>query len=210
MAPCFFLLGCTTTPDINTSLLHKREFQLSVNDQKINGVGIVNRKSNYRIRFSLKKKLARLAMVNCHRELIWRNIQALDYYLIPVMFLENENSCLLKIQALDEKGVSHDAIIDFTAGEQLEADIYCNAEKETHKGASICQGRKGTYQVVWFKEKVSVKHPERCPAPESKGGYQWKIQLASNLCIYKFISASGSVHRYTTFGYDTMRVDYEY
>jgi len=217
-----FFLSCVDldySKKVDTSEFHKRELVVKVGDQLITGAGVVKRKTRYKISAHFKEKMKRVTIANPHREVVFRNISKLEYDFYPSFLLENDGSNVMQISALSAKGVSHDAIIDFTAGEDLDGDVYCNGAA-LNGVASICQARKGTIQKIWFKSKVKAYSEKSCASPLSADGkktldedvaYSYTVKVSLGFCVYLFVDLkTNKKHRLTTFGYDKLRVGYDF
>lgn len=196
--------------DLDTTETWRRELELSVNGEMVRGSRTIPRASSYRIKLDLKQKLQRISLITCHRELIWRNVSSLDYTLVPVMFLENSGSCIMKIQAITDKGYAHNANIDFKANESLPThSIYCNGDEFNNvQGAFMCQARVGSIQKLWFKDAVKPYNLEKCPNPIKISDFEWHITINQDFCLYVFKAVNKKdLFRFTSFGYNKVSVE---
>lgn len=211
---CIILLcSCVSTDQsyvISTSKTYRHELKFQIEDNTHIGIAPrVQRASSYRLRISYSERIERQIIRTCARDIISRDISSFDQRIGPMAYgVENFGSCIWQIEAITKGGIVHEAMIDFTAGEELEADILCDGNREKKiKGSYLCQAYAGSkYQVAWFYEPVKVKHVEDCPAPVMDSDRYFKISPQSGICLYRFQSQSGKVFRLTVFGYDNVRL----
>lgn len=215
MKKIFFLLftyGCTSNPIfpgyVPYDLTNRASLPFSVDNTSYQGTAVLQRKSSQTINFVIPKGTLKFMITTCSREEFFPypdSTKAFKYTYVPVMYLENLESCLMKVTAITDKGETVTGLIDFTAGEELEAELSCNGRVEKSKGAGLCQSRKELIQNVEFKEETVFAMGEGCPEP--KQGYistSYNIPLKSGFCTYQFMSKSKQIYRLTTYGYETI------
>jgi hypothetical protein len=186
------------------------ELFYSVNDQKIHGVGVVDHASSYRVRIKFRKEMKRVAIADCHSEKVFRDTDRIDYYSDPPLFL-SLGLCPIQIEAIGHKGEIHEGLVDARFNLDLTAHINCNGKYyKNFLGAFICQARTGTYQVVWFKEKVEVYHEGDCGIYKNESDKRFVIKSPDGACVYRFVGTiSGEEFRYSMYGYNTLRMNNE-
>ena len=169
------------------------------------GVATVQRKSNQKIEIDFGDDVAWGLFATCHRDFKIRNPRGeWSWRYIPAMYIENVGSCIMIHKQVTKKGDSHYAIINFTSGEDLNPTLKCNGESRETLGASICQARAGTEQMLWFREPVTAYTTDACAPVKRETGYQMVYKISSNFCAYVFKSNSGKIHRHVTYGYQTL------
>lgn len=169
------------------------------------GVATVQRRSNQKIEINFGDKVAWGLFATCHRDFKIRNPRGQwTWRYIPAMYIENVGSCIMIHKQVTKKGDSHYAIINFTSGEDLTANIKCNGETRKTLGASICQARVGTEQMLWFDEPVTAYTDDSCNQVITPTGYQMVYKMSPNFCGYIFKGRSGKIHRHVSYGYQTL------
>lgn len=173
-----------------------------------NGTGVLQRKSSQDILFVLPKNTLKVMLTTCSREEFFPypdTTRPLKFTYVPVMYLENWDSCMLRATAITDKGEIFNSLIDFTSGEELEAEVACNGKPEKIKGVSLCQTRKDLIQNIEFKEETVFVAGENCPEPTK--GYistSYDLKIKAGFCTYQFINRDKKVFRLTTYGYETI------
>jgi len=209
---CLSLLGCTSNPITNSNipydLTNRASLPFIVENAVYQGTAVLPRKSSQAINFVLPKGTLKLMVTTCSREEFFAypdTSKPFKYNYIPVMFLENMDSCLMKVTAITEKGETSTGLIDFTAGEELQAKLSCNGQVIDSTGVGLCQSRKELIQNIEFNEETVFASGEGCPEP--KQGYistSYNIALKSGFCTYQFMNKDKKVYRLTTYGYETI------
>jgi hypothetical protein len=206
------LCGCTTNSlfpgYIPYDLTNRASLPFSVEGVNYQGTAVLQRKSSQAINFTIPKGTVKLMVTTCSREDFFAypdSTKPFKYNFVPVMFLENLESCLMKVTAITDKGETVTGLIDFTAGEELEGELACNGKVEKTKGVGFCQSRKDLIQNIEFKEETVFAVGEGCPEP--KQGYistSYNIPLKGGFCTYQFMNKERKVYRLTTYGYETI------
>lgn len=208
------LTSCTSSfpplfPGYVPSDLTNRASMPFLSDGKTyNGTGVLQRKSSQDILFVLPKNTLKLMITTCSREDFFPypdTAKPFKYNYIPVMYVENLESCILRATAITNKGEIFNSVIDFTAGEELIASLSCNGKTENTVGVGLCQTRKNLVQNIEFKEPTVYAMGEGCPDPQIgfiSTSYDFKVK--SGFCTYQFMSKNKKVYRLTTYGYETI------
>lgn len=203
------LTSCETpsvTPAVNTKGL-EATVSFLVDGVSYYGAATIQRKSNQKIQVNYPDGTKWGLFATCHRVVKYKNPRSdFSWYYIPEMWLENVDSCIMLHKQIDKNGNPHYGIIDFTAGEQLPADLSCNGVKLSMVGASICQAMAGTYQKVSFKKPVKAYTDAKCEPPV-KDSYFYTYKMTAGFCGYLFIDGAGEMHRHTTYGYETLDLE---
>ena len=207
------LTSCTSFPSlfpgyVPLDLTNRASMPFVSEGKTYNGTGVLQRKSSQDIFFVLPKNTLKVMLTTCSREDFFPypdTTKPLKYNYIPVMYLENWDSCILRATAITDKGEIFNSLIDFTAGEELEAEVACNGKVEKLKGVSLCQTRKALIQNIEFKEETVFVSGEGCPEPTK--GYistSYDLKVKEGFCAYQFIDREKKVFRLTTYGYETI------
>lgn len=209
---CLSLLGCTTNSlfpgYIPYDLTNRASLPFIVDDVTYQGTAVLQRKSSQTINFVIPKDTIKFMITTCSREEFFAypdSNRLFKYTYIPVMYLENLESCLMKVTAITNRGETVTGLIDFTAGEELEGEISCNGKVQKTKGAGLCQSRKGLIQNIEFNEETVFAAGDDCPEP--KQGYistSYNIPLKGGFCTYQFMNKDKKIYRLTTYGYETI------
>lgn len=172
------------------------------------GTATVQRKSNQKFEIDFGQTTVWGLFATCHRDIKMKNPKGkVIWYYIPAMYIENLKSCIMIHKQINNKGNSHYAIINFTAGEALLADMYCNGSKTAELGSSICQARAGSEQMLWFKEPVKAFTDDACNQFTTSGDYQYYYKTTQNFCAYVFRNKAGEIHRHVTYGYQKLDLE---
>jgi len=204
---CCVSLSCAeslTTTQSETGGL-EATLPFTIEGKSYTGVATVPRKSNRKFEINFSNNISWGLISTCHRDLKLKQPRGKwVWYYIPAMFLENDDSCIMIHKQITDKGAEHFAIVNFTAGEDLPVDMYCNGVKTLESGASICQARAGTEQMLWFKESVQGFTDEACNPLYQRIGHQMRYAMPENFCAYLFKNAQGKIHRHVSYGYTHM------
>lgn len=168
-------------------------------------MGVLPPKENYLIYLDAKKDPEILRFSNCHRDAVVHNANdKFTYRFTPNPLIES-GSCLLQISALDSKGYHQFGAISFRdTSEDIEAAVYCNGKSMEYRGASVCQAKVGTTQVIEFKEPMQYKESKGCQVDALKKGQKFKFTVKEGYCLFLFRSENGGFHKLTTFGYNNI------
>lgn len=206
----FILTSCTEVDSLTKQEgVIRTDLRFTVNDSNITGSGVVKRQTSYNIKIELPSKTKYLFITTCHREpeIVENPPSPYTYKYTPVWDVEFSSSCLFTVTALTDRAKPHYGVIDFTADETATAKVYCNGiTYMSTSGASLCEARAGLIQMLRFDNKTGVFHKDYCPAPTSDDGIYFKYKIAAGLCIYRFKSVDGKVHRHTTRGYTELPI----
>lgn len=198
------LLGACSSiiPPNPSEGIYKKDLEIQEASSRFFGFGVLPKKNAYRLRIKSRKEPELVRLSNCHRDVIDRDADdKYEYTYIPNRSIEN-GSCVLQITFLDSKGYHQFGAISFKdEDETLEAQIACNGEVMGTEGASVCQAKAGTLQIVSFDSYTEVRGSNGCKLPQSEDGYEWKYSVREGLCVFLFKSEDGSFHKHTTFGY---------
>jgi hypothetical protein len=206
------LSGCTTTEDglpifstVPLESTNRASMPFTVDGTQYIGAASLQRKSSQTILFTLPKETAKLMITTCNREEFVAyppSDKPFSFYYLPVMYIENLDSCLLIATAITKKGESFKAILDFSAGETLPATLKCNGKVSKILGSGICQSRAGLIQALDFESEVIFVAQEDCPEPERYFGVNgWQFRAGKGFCAYLFEDKQGRQLRFTTYGY---------
>lgn len=213
-------LSCSTDSGVSPSISQwsRHGLEITINGQRYQGVGIIDKADKFEIEIHPQEKISRLIIATCHRETVvdkpktgwFKKSYKFDYAIVKG--LEDMKACLMSITVLDGKNKKHGfALFDFLDARprvSLSADLRCNGVARTYaKGASICQSAKGLYQQIVFKDPVLVRAQEDCVVPETKDRltFTWPISVGS--CTYYFMANKRGpddkrlLHRHTSLGY---------
>lgn len=199
------LCSCISPTEKYPSQLKDRAtLKFSHEGKEYTGIGVISRKSWYKIKFKLPENTKELVIKTCHREefINTARLGFVTYSYVPVYFLENWDSCLMVASAHTSDGKRQFALIDFTSNETLDTTLYCNGKKMSGK-ATFCQAREGTQQMIVFKKPVKVKSIS-CELPTGEHGENFTSRhyftAQKGYCIYAFYD-NKDVHRLTVYGY---------
>jgi len=122
------LTSCTTpyTGTVPYDLTNRASMLFSVEGISYQGTAVLQRKSSQTINFSLPKNTLKLMITTCSREEFFAypdSNKPFKYIYVPIMFLENMESCLMRVTAISDRGETTTGLIDFTAGEELESEL---------------------------------------------------------------------------------------
>lgn len=203
---CFLTLFISCCSSTGESLLDVKASYLKdvcINEKTapIEGFGVLPPQDEYFIDFKFKTDPEILRLSNCHRDVVLYNVnKKYTFHYKPNPMIET-GSCLLQITALDSKGRHQFGALSFqTKDESLEAVLYCNGSYVRSLGASVCQAKEGTTQVVRFLDDVMYKEADGCKLVriDSKS---FEITTHKDYCLYMFKDEKGRIHKLTTYGY---------
>lgn len=206
------LYGCTTGSlypgYVPYELTNRASLPFVVDNVPYQGTAVLPRKSSQTIAFVLPRKTLKFMITTCSREEFFPypdSSGVFKFTYVPVMYIENMESCMMRATAITDKGETATGLIDFTAGEELEASLSCNGKVFNSKGVGLCQSRKDLIQNIEFKEETVYAAGEGCPEPTE--GYistSYNIALKNGFCTYQFMNKDKKVYRLTTYGYETI------
>lgn len=201
---CLALLSCAESIPSLISETNGLEATLpfTIEGKSYVGVATVQRKSNQKFEINFPDNTVWGLFSTCHRDIKLRQPRGKwVWYYVPMMFIENIDSCIMVHKQINNKGNEHYAIVNFTSGEDLITDMSCNGVRTAEAGASICQARSGTEQMLWFRESVQGFTDDACNPLFERTGFQMKYTMTGNFCAYLFKNAQGKIHRHVSYGY---------
>lgn len=188
---------------------NRANMSFSIDTTTFEGTAVILRKTSQIISFNIPTDTIRLMITTCNREEFFLNPKTdkpFAYNFIPVMYVENLDSCLLTATAITKNGETRKAIIDFLTGEQLTGISKCNGKTKTTKGVDFCQSRAGLIQVIEFNEQVVNVAQDGCPPLTTAfGAYAYQYKIGSGFCSYRFMNKNKDVFRLTTYGYTSIK-----
>jgi hypothetical protein len=196
------LVGCSTVSN-DAENTYRKTLKITHEEETVVGFAALARLDEYPLFFETAKKPELVRISTCHRDVVLDDTgDEFSYRYIPSKGIEDQGSCILQIATFDDKGHHQFGAVDFLDDETLMADIYCNGESELAIiGATVCQARVGTDQVIEFATSVEVFAQETCKKPEEFGDGLFRYSMKEGYCIFLFKSEDGELHRHTTFGY---------
>ena len=195
------LSGCATVQVPLSSSTYRKDLSIRSGSYQILGFGVLPQAQAYHLELRSRKDPELIRVSNCHRDVVFRNEDdKFSYGYIPNRSVEN-GSCILQFTFLDSKGYHQFGAISFVDGETLPAVLSCNGEKYHAVGASTCQAKVGTIQVIEFEKPLQAKASTGCELPISNGK-AWQYKVKEDYCLYIFKSDSNEFHKLTTFGYN--------
>jgi hypothetical protein len=179
----------------------------TVNNVAYEGYGVIPRQTSQTITFVLPKDPLKLMITTCNREEFFPAPQSpFKYNFVPLMYVENLDSCLLTATVITAKGETYRSIIDFVSGETLTATSKCNGKALKRTGVELCQSRAGLIQVLQFDNDVVAVAQDGCaPLKPAFGPFSYQYSMSQGFCAYRFMDKDKKVFRLTTFGYTTIK-----
>lgn len=213
------LVGCSNLPQpLDSNKFYRRDIAVEVNGQSFEGVSVIPRASEYRMKIKPKGELNMVLITSCHREdsftpgskgggLFSKKDPTFDYTYRPQAGLE-DSYCPLRINAFDKsnQGQHSWAFMDFTGPETLQATMACNGELSVGNGVSVCQSKAQLIQSIRFPKNVRLSPDKECDTFPEKYGREFQFAIPLGECVYAFLSDDGEVHRLTTVGYQGVLV----
>ena len=199
----FLLPACVTQP-LSVDTLYRKDLLVKVDGANFYGTAVQPKKPSYEMNVYFYKKPTKFVLSSCHRQIVWANPgNGVKFTYKPEPDIEQSEYCPLEMGSFDDKGQDSWAIIDFRSGfETLEATLTCNGEGAVKsQGVSLCQSKTKLVQKISFPEPVKHGVSADCPAPESKDGMNFLIEMGRGKCLYLF-KRGKDLHRLITFGYD--------
>jgi len=216
-----FISSCNNTglnkTDIieQSSILYQNNLTIKVNDEEIQGFGIVKRASAYKIEIPGEYK--KLLISDCAGEREFNNVKDLMFYHTPSYFMTTNYSCIMEVHAYTKEMKKYSSMFDFTADEDLKPyDIYCNwnntdtKQNMTLNGASFCENRVNKPIMIWFYNNIKRVVTE-CNEPRTDTGKRFEITVQPGFCLFLFEeekpNGKSSVHRLVTYGFNSKRLE---
>lgn len=211
------LVACSSVQQqLDPKVFYKRDIQIDINGSTFEGVTVVPYASKYDLVLTAKGDLDLILLRSCHREFTgeklssgWFSKNKFKYTYVPVLGLEDDRVCPLRIDAYESaKGRHSWAFIDFTNPKyQLRYELSCNGSVGLAIGVGVCQAKKGTAQRVRFWEPVrfAAPKPDGCAVPVKNGDW-YEIDASLGECLYHFDSKDGKIGRLTQVGYEGVLV----
>jgi hypothetical protein len=170
------------------------------------GVATVDLKAKHTFVFNMPDDTIKVMITTCSREEFF--IEPGDrhdrfvYNYMPVPYVETTDSCFLTATAINNKGMTGKAIIDFKTTESLPAKMACNGAVISLVGAYLCQSREGLIQMLTFTSPTVWVAQLGCPNPVlSAVPFSYELKIGKKFCAYQFMDKDKRVFRLTTFGY---------
>jgi hypothetical protein len=189
----------------NPEQTYRKSLQVTSQGVRHSGFAVLEKSERYVLHFETEREPDLVRLSTCHRDVVLREEldESFSYVYQPSKGIEDKGSCILQIATFDDKGHHEFGAVDFVDDEDLMADVFCNGEqKQGISGASVCQARVGTMQVISFAFPVEVFSKEECKTPVSKDKQLFTYSVKEGYCIFLFSSEDGQLHRHTTFGYN--------
>lgn len=202
----FFSLSCQTfdvpNPQKEAEQVYRKDLEIEVDGKTYYGVGVLPRKSNYKITIHPEGNIDRLIIQSCNREIVadkpevkgWFN-HSYSFTYWPLVGLEDNRTCPIEIASLEEKKTRNGfGYLDFRDARpeiSLRSSIKCNGEYQNlEEGVGICQAPSGLRQQIFFQTQVLLEavEPKECDVMESKDGFFWEWNMAPRKCIYYFVA----------------------
>lgn len=207
--------GCATSHPVqklNPAIYYRHDLRVKVNDKKFNGIGVIPlaKDNRYKLEIEAPGKMDLLIIATCAGELP-KEMVGYDYETTISMSddFELRDSCLLRIEALEDKKGRHSwGIFDFqTKEETVPATMYCNGNKREVVGVDICESKEKLWQKIVFKEQMELATiDDRCSLGKNVGS-EFEFRMPNRECVYYFRELHGTeVFRLTLIGYEEILV----
>lgn len=198
------MTSCATGVTIDPEKVYKKELSITYEGRTFDGFGSLPKRDKYNILIKSRKKTDFVRITNCHRDIIMREVKTREFYytIVPNNAVE-DGSCIINIWFLNEDGGNEFGALSLTVDhETIPASVSCNGEIGTYAGASVCQAKTGTTQMVVFNKEVMAKASNGCGPINTDDYKTWKYQIKQNFCLYLFKNESEELHKHTSFGYN--------
>jgi hypothetical protein len=192
----------------------RASLRIQADGQEFVGVASLKRQTSRKIRFEVPRDTYLFTLVNCAGEITVPHPAAgwYDFTFVPIMGLENMDSCILVATAITTRAETYRAIVDFADGHELPATVWCNRAKIQAVGAAACQSR-ASYTGAGLTQRVDIAVPtvavggRGCPAPRQSSwiSTDYEIDIGPGFCVYKFMDQKKRLFRLTTYGYTTIK-----
>lgn len=207
------LLSCVTENNgeikIRENNVNRASMKFEIDAVLYDGVGVVKRRPGVgiKIKYYLPYKTELLIIDNCsrHKIEVRPKEDTFYYHYQPFIWKEQEDSCVLRANAINYKGETTTALIDFTDSRRLKAEVYCNGEAKEHTGVALCQNHAGKINWIDFDDVVIAESAKGCPEIQSADrgyGKRYEFKMGLGFCVYGFINQKKERFRLTTYGYN--------
>lgn len=197
--------------------------EFTVNGKTHTGIAVLEEVPQYQFSITPDIEFDLFTAATCHREIDASKIdlekkkrwfgasssKSVRFSYFPRESLEynlGNRYCPMSFGIYEKKeGQEYWAFIDFkTDGENLDATMYCNGERESVKGVAICQARVSLIQHISFNE--DTKFYSDC-LDVDKEGFGYTFTLPFKECVSLFAGKdSGELFRLTTLGYNRIKL----
>lgn len=210
----FLLTSCASMPFSNwEGAVSKLDYDFAampfeVGGVKYKGTAVIDRQASQDILFYLPKDTIKLMITTCNREKFFAYpdfSKTFKYTYIPIMFLENRDSCFMTATAITKLGESYRSMIDFRSGETLEGELACNGEENDVTGVGFCQSRAGLTQRISFPVDVVTVAQDECAELNEVEPKNYEFKVSPGFCAYRFMDKNKNKFRLTTFGYTQIK-----
>lgn len=195
--------GCKSTNEtLNANTVYRKDLTIYHEEKSYDGFAVLDKKDEYEIRFKSFKKPDVIRITNCHRDELFRDVKKkFKYSYEPNQKIE-DGACFLEVNYIDEGGHNQFASISFVDDETLNAKVSCSGSIESFSGASACQAKSGTIQMIEFDSEVDVRLSDGCNEPETEDNKSFLYVINKDYCLYVFRDDEEEFHRHITYGYD--------
>jgi len=125
--------------------------------------------------------------------------------------LENKGNCPLMLSGLNKLGNNSWGYIDIDNKKfTLKGKLLCNGytmgskyffDRGLNGGTSMCQGRSGTIQAIYFINSKNVIQKSKCDVKKVKEGFEVKLRSGYCTTIFKDTDKN-TFHKLVMYGYD--------
>jgi hypothetical protein len=203
--------------DLKPVVFYPRDIKLEVNGRKGVGMLVVPQAQAYFFSIESPGKLDMLLWSNCHQaqyqEEAWGDGWFASKYKASFKVFTSSKrelkDCPILLQGYEKvKGRNSTAEVvpedsDNTIGYYLQ----CNGSKVKTNGVGACTTKAGLVQELEFPFEVVMadNFKDHCPAPKSKDGKSFSVEIGRGDCVYKFVSKERDVNTQAilkTYGWD--------
>jgi hypothetical protein len=220
--------ACSTSlvREINPDVYQRRDMEIRVAGKTALGVTVAPRALVYQFEIKTPGNLDWFTLKTCHREWSlekagnvkvtkprwpWGEKTVIAKNQVKFRFANSDQEniheyCPMVLAAFEKKRGRHSfGFVDFdNIDDPLPGTLYCNGDKRSVGGVSVCQSRVGLIQSIVFGEKIKHEAEGGCPGGEAKGN-TFTHESGRGRCVYLFVGlASGRLHRHTSIGYESI------
>lgn len=207
------LTSCTQfqqkTEDKGPLYKYKADISITANDQKYDGMAVLNLLASQTIKIVSKAKLDVLIVSTCQRFETYEKLDSswfggagkeFKYNYTPTKNEFNEK-CPIYFQAFDKSGLTAWAYVAFKTDEKLQATVECNGKTFLSTGFTLCQTKNGFEQSLTFTKAIThFKGGDRCNI-EKVNDFNFKIIPVGGFCNATF-SDGKDWHQITLLGFE--------
>lgn len=223
------LVGCSSLPQkLDPRLQYRNDMPFCVEGYGcFEGATVLPRRSVYKFELSPKgdATVDFFVVTTCNRNktfepgdagftwdvlgLFGKKKSGLKYVYVPLPDREDAGNCDLTFHTYEKVNGRH--AWAFIRQEHpkytLQATIYCDGEKISFGGTSICQAKAGLIQWLEFPERVQImpgktEDGRECPMPKKDETNSYALRLIKGECGYSVYGESGRKHDLVTIGYE--------